>query len=215
MSEYFEENTAQVQCTYKVIERAYYRDVIELSGDLTGKRHATKYPMPAVTVDKFKFSQDMTKVLCNVRGPGTEPVEYRGCPASSGGFLEVNETARHGADREHVEETGDQRDSDVRVWHVMTNTQPNRDPRQRTVTILFACQSKENPDPDQVFKPVDDQEVADVVWVDVRDIQDGKVKMAFDHAELMTVAHDYLAFINTLTQEQQDQLYQLNLAGCP
>lgn len=96
------------------------------------KKYCYKYPHPAVTTDCviFGFDGQSLKVLLVERG--IEP--YKGRWAFPGGFLNPDERAEEGARRELNEETGLE-GAFIEQFH--TYTEPNRDPRERVITIAY------------------------------------------------------------------------------
>lgn len=91
-----------------------------------------QYPRPSVTVDIV--------VLCRVEKTfrilliqrGNEP--FRNKWAFPGGFIEMDETLEESAVRELHEETGLQ---EVRLYQFRAYGNPGRDPRGRTVSVVF------------------------------------------------------------------------------
>lgn len=129
------------------------------------KAYCYKYPHPAVTTDCviFGFDGQELKVLLVERG--IEP--YKGQWAFPGGFLNINEAAEEGALRELREETGLQ---NAYIEQLRTYSAPDRDPRERVITIAFLALVKI-----QGVKGGDD--AADARWFSV----DKAPKLAFDH----------------------------------
>ncbi len=96
--------------------------------------------------------------------------------ALPGGFVEVGETVERAVIREMKEETG----LDViilRQFHVYSD--PARDPRRHTVSVVFECVARGEP------KGSDDAKVAKVYPYDKIPFD----KLVFDHAEILK---DYL-----------------------
>src|SRR5690242_19608977 len=91
-----------------------------------------KYPRPALTVDCVAFGLDdeALKVLLIQRD--LEP--FDGSWALPGGFVEMEETLEEAARRELREEAGL---SDVYLEQLYTFGQPDRDPRERVVTVAY------------------------------------------------------------------------------
>lgn len=91
-----------------------------------------RYPHPSVTTDCviFGFDGERLKVLLVKRGG--EP--YAGWWAFPGGFVKIDESAEEGALRELQEETS-LSDSYVEQFHTYSN--PDRDPRERVITIAY------------------------------------------------------------------------------
>ena len=131
-----------------------------------------KYPHPSVTTDCviLTFHEDRIKILLIKRG--IEP--YKGYWARPGGFLRMDESAEEGALRELREETG-VTGCVIKQFH--TFTAPDRDPRERVITIAFYALMKW-----QQATGADDAELAD--WVPL----DNLPQLAFDHAEIIKMA---------------------------
>ena len=91
-----------------------------------------KYPRPSVTTDCviFGYEGNTLKVLLIERG--NEP--FKGYWAFPGGFLNMEESAEEGANRELYEETG-LKDAVIKQFH--TYTDPDRDPRGRVISIAY------------------------------------------------------------------------------
>lgn len=98
----------------------------------TKKRYYYRYPHPSVTTDCviFGYAEKRLHVLLIERG--IEP--YKGKWAFPGGFLKMDESAEEGALRELQEETG-LKDAYIEQFH--TFSQPDRDPRERVITIAY------------------------------------------------------------------------------
>ena len=95
-------------------------------------KYCYKYPHPSVTTDCVIFGFDGTKLKVLLIERGIEP--YKGKWALPGGFLRMDEDAEQGALRELKEETGLE-GAYIRQFH--TFTAPNRDPRERVITIAY------------------------------------------------------------------------------
>ena len=95
-------------------------------------KYCYKYPHLAVTTDCviFGFNGERLQVLLIERG--IEP--YKGRWAFPGGFLKMDETAEVGALRELKEETGLE-NAYIQQFHTFSD--PNRDPRERVITIAY------------------------------------------------------------------------------
>lgn len=131
-----------------------------------------KYPHPSVTTDCviFGFDGKQLKILLVQRG--REP--YKGRWAFPGGFLNIDESAEEGALRELREETGLQT-ACVRQFH--TFSAPNRDPRERVITIAYYALVKW-----QEVKGADD--AAEAKWFTLHEVP----VLAFDHDLMLDMA---------------------------
>ena len=101
------------------------------------QRYTYKYPHPAVTTDcvVFGFDGPTLKILLIERG--NEP--YKGFWAFPGGFLNMDETAEHGALRELKEETGLELQN---IKEFGTFSDVDRDPSERVISIAFFAITK-------------------------------------------------------------------------
>ena len=128
-------------------------------------KYSYKYPHPSVTTDCviFGFDGERLKVLLIQRG--IEP--YKGKWALPGGFLKPDESAESGALRELLEETGL---TNVYIEQFHTYSEPDRDPRERVITIAYLALVKL-----QEVKGGDD--AADARWFAI----DNVPQLAFDH----------------------------------
>lgn len=133
------------------------------------KRYCYKYPHPAVTTDCVIFGFDGQELNVLLIERGIEP--YKGRWAFPGGFLTLKESAEEGAMRELKEETGLDT-AYVEQFH--TYSAPDRDPRERVITIAYLALVKI-----EDVKGGDD--AADARWFPV-----GKVPhLAFDHEMIL------------------------------
>lgn len=135
-------------------------------------QYCYKYPHPAVTTDCviFGFNGERLQVLLIERG--IEP--FKGCWAFPGGFLKMDETAEEGAKRELKEETGLE---NAYIQQLHTFSAPNRDPRERVITIAYYALVKI-----QEVKGGDD--AASARWFPLDEIP----PLAFDHDYILRMA---------------------------
>ena len=124
-----------------------------------------KYEHPAVTTDCVIFTYEDWKLKVLLVKRGGEP--YKGEWALPGGFLRGDETAREGALRELKEETALE----------ASFSKPDRDPRERVITIAFYALVK----PSKVQGGDDADEAA---WFPI----DSLPQLAFDHADIIHAA---------------------------
>jgi len=122
---------------------------------------------PSVTVDGLVLVEGK---LVTVRRRN-EP--FRGMPALPGGFVELGETTVEAVVREVREETGLQTKV-TRLVGVFSD--PNRDPRGHTVSIVYALEAIGG-------TLAAGTDAADIVLVD----PDRPPAMAFDHNEIVRV----------------------------
>lgn len=133
-----------------------------------------KYPHPAVTSDciVFNFEGDVISVLLIKRK--NEP--YKDCWAFPGGFINIDESAENAAVRELKEETGL---DVVKIEQLKAYSNPERDPRERVITIAFIAESK--------IKEVEGSDDAkEAKWFDISNLP----PLAFDHEQILKDAID-------------------------
>lgn len=136
------------------------------------------FPHPAVTADIVIFTiRDRKLKILLVRRAG-EP--YRGAWALPGGFVESNEALDQAATRELEEETGV---TGVFLEQLYTFGEPNRDPRERVITVAYYALI---PSDRLRLQAADDAEA--VGWFAMDDLP----ALAFDHADIIAMAHKRL-----------------------
>ena len=135
-------------------------------------KYCYKYPHPSVTTDCVIFGFDGKKLQVLLVQRGNEP--YKGCWAFPGGFMNMDESAEEGALRELQEETG-LKDAYIRQFH--TFTAPQRDPRERVITIAYYALVRI-----QEVKGEDD--AIDARWFTLERIP----QLAFDHDQILQTA---------------------------
>ena len=133
------------------------------------KKYCYKYPHPAVTTDCviFCFDGQSLKVLLVERG--IEP--YKGRWAFPGGFLNPDERAEEGARRELNEETGLE-GAFIEQFH--TYTDPNRDPRERVITIAYFALVR-------IQEVHSGDDAAKAQWFPIEEVP----QLAFDHDRIL------------------------------
>ncbi len=136
------------------------------------KKYCYKYPHPAVATDCVVFGFDGSKLHLLLVERGREP--YKGCWAFPGGFLNMDETADAGAKRELNEETGL---TVPCVEQFYACTDPDRDPRERVISIAHLALIKMQP-----VQGGDD--AARAVWFPL----DAIPPLAFDHGLVLQKA---------------------------
>ncbi len=139
---------------------------------MTKGPYTYKYPHPSVTTDCVIFGFDGTRLKVLLIERGLEP--FKGHWAFPGGFLKMDESAETGALRELQEETG-LKDAYIRQFHTFSD--PDRDPRERVLTIAYYALVKI-----QDVKGGDDAARAE--WFALDEIP----PLAFDHGEILQEA---------------------------
>lgn len=132
---------------------------------MENKQYCYKYPHPSVTTDCVIFGFDGVDLKVLLVERGLDP--YKGRWAFPGGFLKPEESAEEGALRELKEETGLET---AYIEQLHTYSAPNRDPRERVITIAYLALVKI-----QDVKGGDD--AADAQWFSVKNVP----QLAFDH----------------------------------
>jgi 8-oxo-dGTP diphosphatase len=131
------------------------------------------YFRPSVTVDIAVFATDAGTLKLLLIRRGHEP--FAGFWALPGGFIEPDETLEASARRELLEETGLQVGA---LTPVATFGDPGRDPRGRTLTVLFRALLPSLP----VVSGQDD--ASEAAWFAL----DALPPLAFDHDRVIAAA---------------------------
>ncbi len=136
------------------------------------------YPRPALTVDcvVFGLDEEDLKVLLIQR----DLPPFAGKWALPGGFVEPNETLDESARRELQEETGIE---NVYLEQLYTFGEPDRDPRERVVTVAYYALVKLSSH--RVRAATDARNAA---WFAIDDVP----PLAFDHQQILRMAHERL-----------------------
>ncbi|MGD9930365.1 MAG: NUDIX domain-containing protein [Mangrovibacterium sp.] len=127
-----------------------------------------KYPRPALTVDAIVLKEESHELLLIQRG--IEP--FMGKWALPGGFVEMDELLVDACKRELQEETGLEISE---LTQFKTADKVDRDPRGRTISVLFYGYVPEN----AIVEGGDD--AANAKWFPMGQLPE----LAFDHAELI------------------------------
>ncbi|MDX2097550.1 MAG: NUDIX domain-containing protein [Leptolyngbyaceae cyanobacterium bins.59] len=138
--------------------------------------YSYKFPRPALTVDcvvfGFELSERDLKVLLIER----KLPPFAGQWALPGGFVRVEESVEAAALRELREETGLDR---VFLEQLYTFGEPDRDPRERVVTIAYYALVSLNESPIQAAT-----DARDAAWFSIRQVP----SLAFDHDRILAMA---------------------------
>ena len=138
--------------------------------------HCYKHPQAAITADCVIFSYDGKDLLVLLVRRGQEP--FKDCWALPVGIVRPEETVEEGARRELLEETSLTAEymEQIRVF-----SNPDRDPRQRVVTVPFFALVK--------YSPVTGgDDAAEAKWFPVDQMPD----LAFDHKDIFLEAKEAL-----------------------
>ena len=141
-------------------------------------KYVYDWPRPMVTVDAAVFAWVAGRARLLLVQRKHDP--YQGFWALPGGFVEIDEDLPDAAARELAEETGLK---GVPLEQLHTFGRPGRDPRGRTISIVYFGIAGHDP---QEAKAADD--AADVQWFDI----DNLPQMAFDHDAIARCAIAHL-----------------------
>jgi 8-oxo-dGTP diphosphatase len=143
--------------------------------------HSYKYPRPALTTDALIFGFDAEKqelqILLIQRG--NEP--YKNQWALPGGFVDMDETVEKCVVRELEEETSLK---NIKFEQLITASKIGRDPRGRTVSVVFWSLINTN------YNIVGLDDAKDAQWFSIKKLP----KIAFDHTEIINYAIEQLKF---------------------
>ena len=171
--------------------------------------HCYKYPQAGVTADCIVFSYDCKELKVLLIKRGKDP--YKDCWAFPGGFVNPDETVEQGAVRELMEETSLRVDF---MEQIKVFSAPDRDPRQRVMTVPFLCLSRN-------VEVVGGDDAAQALWFPI----DKLPTLAFDHKQIMEEARNVLKRLllsdniapylmpESFTMPQLHRLYE-QILGC-
>lgn len=125
------------------------------------------YPRPAVTVDAILISSKRSVLLIE---RGREP--FKGTWALPGGFVDMDESLEAACKRELEEETGILI-REVKQFKAYGDV--NRDPRHRTISVVFYAQTETE------LLPEAGDDAANARWFPLSDLP----VLAFDHARIL------------------------------
>jgi 8-oxo-dGTP diphosphatase len=135
------------------------------------------YPHPVVTTDVVVFTIRARRLHLLLVRRANQP--FQGCWALPGGFLDIDEDIERCAARELEEETGIR---DVYLEQLYTFGAPQRDPRERVISVAYYALIPEQSLPAPLRAASD---ATDVAWFDIGNLP----ALAFDHAGIIDMAH--------------------------
>lgn len=139
------------------------------------------YPRLMLTVDIALYKTINNQVFILLIKRGNEP--FKESWALPGGFVDMDETLIEAAKRELSEETGI---TDVDLKQFYTYGDLNRDPRGRTVSVVyysFVNQDKAN--------AVAGDDAADTYWFSIKNLP----QLAFDHEIIINELNNFLQLV--------------------
>ena len=131
---------------------------------------------PLLAVDCAVFEDNRRALLIVRKNP-----PFQGQFALPGGFVNLDEGLEEGARRELEEETGV---SDVYLEQLYTFGEPDRDPRERVITVAYYALV---PTDEIDIKAGSDAE--GVSWIGTQDLPE----LAFDHLDILEMAYERLS----------------------
>jgi 8-oxo-dGTP diphosphatase len=135
----------------------------------------SQFPAFAVTVDVVIMAMSDSRLHVLLVRRGVSPFE--GMWAIPGGFKRPTETLDEAANRELAEETGVDRASLLTQFGAYGD--PGRDPRMNVVTIAYLAVLRE------AGAVVAGTDAADAALIPVSEALNGKIELAFDHAQIV------------------------------
>jgi 8-oxo-dGTP diphosphatase len=157
----------------------FFPAILGHRGFLMGGSYCYEYPRPMVTVDAAVFSRVEGRWCVLLIQRGNPPFEGRW--ALPGGFVDMEETLEAAAVRELREETGME---GVELRQLASYGDPGRDPRGRTISVVFAGVADEK----RAGRVKGGDDAAHAAWHPI----EGLPELAFDHDRIVADAKEWL-----------------------
>ena len=141
----------------------------------SAKYDPSRFPAFAVTVDMVILTMSNGRLHVLLVRRGVAPFE--GMWAIPGGFKRPTETLDEAAKRELAQETGV--DSASLLTQFGAYGDPGRDPRMNVVTVAYLAVLRE------VGAVIAGADAAEAALIPVSEALNGKIKLAFDHAQIV------------------------------
>src|SRR5438067_6062625 len=142
---------------------------------VAGRYDPSQFPAFAVTVDVVILTMSGGRLHVLLVRRGVAP--FRGMWAIPGGFKRPAETLDEAAKRELAEETGVDSASLLKQFGAYGD--PGRDPRMNVVTVAYLAVLRE------VGEVVAGTDAAEAGLIPVSEALNGKLELAFDHAQIV------------------------------
>jgi len=133
-----------------------------------------EYPRAAITADIIVFLREESSVKILLIKRGAYP--YKNMWALPGGFMDMDETIETTAIRELEEETTLK---NIKLKQLYTFSEINRDPRHRTVSVVFYGFTYKNN-----CNVIGSDDAAEAKWFDITNLPE----LAFDHKKIVDFA---------------------------
>lgn len=158
-----------------------------------------KYPRPALTTDALVFGFDEKKQDLQILLIQRKNEPFKGQWALPGGFVDMDETVEKCVVRELEEETSL---TNIKFEQLITASKTDRDPRGRTVSVIFWSLINTN------YNVVGLDDAKDAQWFSIKNLP----KIGFDHLEIINYAIEQLKFRLKIKEYFQEFFEDINLS---